>query len=89
VFFGYSIAGPFTPDMGCGVIGAGGVLKQFERFQAPFASMVHDFMATRDHVLFPILPLTGNMERARRGLPPFAWEPNKGSHLGVMRGTAA
>ena len=46
------------------------MLKQFERFQAPFASMVHDFMATRDHVLFPILPLTGNMERARRGLPP-------------------
>jgi carotenoid cleavage dioxygenase-like enzyme len=65
------------------------VLKQFERFQAPFASMVHDFMATRDHVLFPILPLTGNMERARRGMPPFAWSRTRARMSASCAGTAA
>jgi carotenoid cleavage dioxygenase len=47
--------------------------------------MVHDFMVTENHVLFPILPLTGSLERAMRGGPAFAWEPEKGSHVGVMR----
>ena len=47
--------------------------------------MVHDFMVTENHVLFPILPLTGSLQRAMSGQPPFAWEPEKGSHVGVMR----
>lgn len=85
VFFGYSVAGPFTPAMAYGVVDIGGTLKTLQRFEAPFASMVHDFIVTRDHVLFPILPLTGSMERARRGLPPYAWEPACGAHVGIMR----
>jgi carotenoid cleavage dioxygenase len=54
-------------------------------FQAPYASMVHDFMVTETHVLFPVLPLTGSLQRAMGGRPPFAWEPEKGSFVGVMR----
>jgi hypothetical protein len=50
-----------------------------------FSSMVHDFFVTDRHVLFPILPLTGSLQRAMRGKPAFAWEPEKGSHVGVMR----
>ena len=46
--------------------------------------MVHDFMITRDHVIFPIMPLTGSMERAMRGAPVYAWEPEKGVHIGIM-----
>ena len=44
--------------------------------------MVHDFLVTRRHALFPILPLTGSLERAMSGAPPFAWEPDKGSLRG-------
>ena len=47
--------------------------------------MVHDFAVTERHVLFPILPLTGSMERARSGQIPYAWEPDLGGHIGVMR----
>jgi carotenoid cleavage dioxygenase len=46
--------------------------------------MVHDFLVTRRHALFPILPLTMSLERAMKGAPPIAWEPDKGSHVGVM-----
>jgi carotenoid cleavage dioxygenase len=42
-------------------------------------------MVTENHVLFPILPLTASLERAMSGRPPFAWEPEKGSFVGVMR----
>ncbi len=51
----------------------------------PYASMVHDFIVTENHLLFPILPITGSMERAMRGKPPYAWEPEKGSYVGVMK----
>jgi carotenoid cleavage dioxygenase len=59
-----------------------------DRFAAPYASVVHDFMVTRNHVMFPILPLTGDLERAKRGGPPMAWEPDKGAFIGVMKRNA-
>lgn len=91
LFFGYNAAGPLTPAISFGVLGADGVLLRHERFEAPYASMVHDFIVTERHVLFPILPLTGSMERARSGRPPYAWEPDKGAFIGIMPrdGTAA
>ncbi len=85
LFFGYMADGVFSPGMSYQTVDSEGVLTRSERFQAPFASMVHDFIATDEHVLFPIFPLTGSMERAMRGQPPFAWEPDKGTHVGVMR----
>jgi carotenoid cleavage dioxygenase len=91
VFFAYAADGLFSPTMAYGTLDRDGRLARFETFAAPFASMVHDFMVTKDHVLFPILPLTGSMERARSGKPAYAWEPAKGSHVGIMRrdGTVA
>ncbi len=85
VFFAYSAGGPLTATMAYGSVDRDGRLQRFETFEAPFSSMVHDFIVTREHVLFPILPLTGSLERARSGKPAYAWEPAKGSHVGVMR----
>ena len=85
LFFGYNASGPFTPTISFGVLDAAGALRRHDRFEAPYASMVHDFVVTERHALFPILPLTGSMERARQGLPPYAWEPEKGAYVGVMR----
>ena len=85
LFFGYNASGAFSPTLSFGVIDANGGATRYERFEAPYASMVHDFMVTDRHVLFPILPLTGSMERAMSGRPPYAWEPDKGAFVGVMR----
>ena len=85
LFFGYMAAGIFTPDMRYQSVDATGELTRSERFDAPFASMVHDFIVTEEHVVFPIFPVTASLERAMRGEPPFAWEPDKGTHIGVMR----
>ena len=85
LFFAYGTTGPLSAGMGYGTISAAGELTRLDRFEAPFASMVHDFMVTQNHVLFPILPLTGDMARAMRGGPAFAWEPERGSHIGILR----
>jgi carotenoid cleavage dioxygenase len=85
MFFGYSAGEmPLSDQVSYGVLSADGRLIRQDLFQAPFAAMVHDFMVTKNHVLFPILPLTGSLERAMSGKPAFAWEPEKGAFVGVM-----
>ena len=85
VWFGYGVGAPLSAGMSYGVTAADGSVVRRDDFQAPFACMVHDFMTTRNHVLFPILPLTASLERVMKGGPAFAWEPDKGSYVGVMR----
>lgn len=86
IWFAYSVGPmPFARGVSYGVTNADGSLKSRQDFEAPYACMVHDFMVTQNHVLFPILPLTGSLERAMSGKPAFAWEPEKGSFVGVMR----
>ena len=85
VFFGYSSGGPLVPRMTYGTLDRAGHVTRFEAFEAPYCAMVHDFAVTDRHVLFPVMPLTGSMERAMRGGPPFAWEPELGGHIGLIR----
>ena len=83
LFFGYGARGYFTPGMSVGSISAAGDVTRFEHFEAPFSSMVHDFAITENHMLFPVLPLTGSMDRAQSGRPPWAWEPELGARVGI------
>jgi len=85
-WFGYGVGPmPLSAGMSYGVTDASGKVIRRDDFQAPFAAMVHDFMVTETYVLFPILPLTASLERAMSGRPAFAWEPEKGGRVGVMR----
>src|SRR4029450_11501561 len=81
---------PLTSALSYGSIDASGKATRFERFEAPYATMVHDFIVTENHVLFPILPLTGSLESAMAGRPAYAWARGKAAFVGVMkRGGAA
>jgi len=84
LFFGYGTPAPLSNGMSFGVMSPEGRVTRFERFEAPYASMVHDFMVTERHVMFPIMPLTASMERAQSGRPPYAWEPEFGTRVGLM-----
>jgi carotenoid cleavage dioxygenase-like enzyme len=84
LFFGYNADGLISEHMSFHVVDKNGQLTRSETFKAPYAAMVHDFLVTREHVIFPIMPLTGSMERAMNGQPAYAWEPDKGVHVGVM-----
>ena len=86
VFFGYMAGEGFFSDTICyGVVDRNGNVVRLDSFKAPYSSMIHDFFVTKNHVAFPVLPLTGSLGRAMKGGPAFAWEPDKGSHIGVMR----
>lgn len=86
VFFAYADDPmPLSNKVSWGVVGADGQLLRRETFEAPFCSMIHDFMVTEHHVLIPVLPLTGSLPRAMAGGPVFAWEPDKDGLVAVMR----
>ena len=85
IWFGYSVGDmPFSKTVSYGVTDAEGRVVRRDNFEAPFSSMVHDFLVTRRYALFPILPLTGDLQRIMRGGPAYAWDPGKGAHVGVM-----
>ncbi|MDB5431825.1 MAG: carotenoid oxygenase [Caulobacter sp.] len=85
VFFGYGDGDlPMSPEVSYGVVDKAGKLLRRDKFVAPYSSMIHDFMVTGGHVLFPVLPLTMSLERAMSGRPPVAWEPEKPALVGVM-----
>ncbi|MEX2142396.1 MAG: carotenoid oxygenase family protein [Pirellulales bacterium] len=89
VWFAY-FAGPepFSNLIDYGVTDKTGKVTRRDRFAAPYASLVHDFMVTRNYVMFPVMPLIGDLARARKGLPPLAWEPDNSGFLGVMKRNA-
>ena len=62
LFFGYPKQGPFTAGRSYHVVNRQGELTESQTFEAPYASMVHDFITTPRHVLFSILPLTRSMQ---------------------------
>jgi carotenoid cleavage dioxygenase len=51
---------------------------------APWASMVHDFVVTRRHVIFPVFPAVIDLENAARAGSPIGWRPELGARIGVM-----
>ncbi|MBK1661508.1 carotenoid oxygenase family protein [Paracraurococcus ruber] len=85
VFFGYSAGGPLSPAMRWGTLSRTGEVTRDERFPVDYCAMVHDFAVTANHVLFPLMPLTGSLGRAMRGGPVFAWEPDLGGQVGLLR----
>ena len=84
IFHAYMASGPFSDDLGLYRVTSDGHMVESHMFKAPYSAMVHDFVVTENYILFPVMPITGDLGRAMDGKPPFAWEPDKPTQLGVM-----
>ncbi len=74
--FSYEAKGDGTPDMAYFELSPDGKLLKEIWFQAPYAAMVHDFAVTEHYVVFPLIPLTVDVERMKKGGPHFQWQPD-------------
>jgi carotenoid cleavage dioxygenase-like enzyme len=83
-FFGYQATGLASKDIRYNVADKDGNILVDEMIEAPFSSMIHDFFVTKTHIAIPIFPLTFTIERAMEAGNPMAWEPDIGTHIGVM-----
>jgi carotenoid cleavage dioxygenase-like enzyme len=84
IFFGYSAKGRFSKEVSLQTVDKAGNVTRAEILEGPFPSMIHDFAVTKNWIVLPIFPLTSSMERAMSGKPPFAWEPDKGTHIAFI-----
>ncbi|WP_462409750.1 carotenoid oxygenase family protein [Neobacillus sp. Marseille-QA0830] len=84
IAFGYGTKGIGTPDITYYAISPSGEITREVEFLSPYPAMIHDFAVTRDYVIFPVIPMTSSIDRAREGKPTFGWDGTKEVFLGVL-----
>ena len=84
LFYGFEVAGETTPTIAYAVADRDLNLLSEEWFDAPYASMVHDFAVTEHHAVFLVMPTTSNLERMQAGGFHFAWDDSLPSYIGVV-----
>ncbi len=80
-FFGY---GQLPPFLTYHVLDAKGDLVHTAEIDVPGATMMHDFMITRDHAIFMDLPVTFDLQKAIAGEIPIGWDESYGARIGIM-----
>jgi carotenoid cleavage dioxygenase len=80
-FFGYS---PVPPFLVYHVLDAQGDLVHSAEIEVPGATMMHDFIITREHAIFMDLPVVFDVAKMASGAPPIAWDESYGARIGIL-----
>lgn len=81
LMFGYSLT---ISSLAYHVVDARGALVRSDVIDVPFPSMMHDFIATRDHIVFPVFPVRLFAPSSTGTGGGIRWDPDSGAHLGIM-----
>jgi carotenoid cleavage dioxygenase len=81
LMFGYSAIEPYLVY---NVVGRDGKLVRSEEIDLPWPSMMHDFITTDEHVIFPLFPVVFDLGAIATGGSVMSWQPERGTLLGVM-----
>ena len=74
-----------APYLVFSAVDAKGALVREVPIDVPLPFMVHDFVFTRDHVVFFLCPVVFDFAGARQGKPLLAWQPERGTRIAVLR----
>lgn len=81
---GYEAAGYATPQVALCVVDRDGELVSEEWFDAPYCSMLHDFVVTKNWAVFPVFPTIADIGRMKQGGPAWVHHADKPCYLGIM-----
>ncbi|OJI96472.1 hypothetical protein ASPVEDRAFT_120230 [Aspergillus versicolor CBS 583.65] len=84
VGFGYEAKGDGTPDICYYSVSPGGEFTETVWLVAPVVAMIHDFAVTENWVVFPLIPLTCELERMKAGGEHWQWNPEMPVYFGVL-----
>ena len=82
--YGVFARGEPTTDASLHVFDCAGRLIREEWFHTPYPGLSHDWGVTREHLVFPIMPLTADDKRLRAGGQYYQYDPDLPSAWGVM-----
>jgi carotenoid cleavage dioxygenase len=81
---GYNTDGVASRVIQLFYIDADGELTRSESFEAPYASMVHDFHISENYVIFTICPMVCDWERVKAGKPYFHWDGTLPTRIAII-----
>ncbi len=84
IAFAYNSEGVASREITLFTFAPGGEITRTESFEAPYCSMVHDFLVSRHHIAFVICPMVCDWERVQKGEPYWHWDNSKQTHIAVI-----
>lgn len=84
IAFAYNSTGEASADINVFTIAPDGKFTRSETFTAPYCSMVHDFLVSRNYIAFVICPMVCDWERVKNGEPYWHWDSSKTTMVGVI-----
>jgi carotenoid cleavage dioxygenase-like enzyme len=84
IAFSYNSSGRPDSDVNVFVISPLGEVVRTETFEAPYSSMMHDWIVTRDHLIFTFSPMISDWDRMREEPQYFVWDPPQGTHVAII-----
>lgn len=60
-----------------------GRITRAEVVKAPYCSMVHDFLVSRNYIAFVICPMVCDWERVKKGESYWHWDSSKATQIGI------
>ncbi|MBO9669003.1 MAG: carotenoid oxygenase family protein [Sphingobium sp.] len=82
--YGYEADGLCSTKMAYWWTDRAGKLVKEQWFDAPFCSLVHDFVITENYAIFPLQPTTSDLARVKAGGAHWVHEQDLEYHVGVM-----
>ena len=76
VAFSYNSPGEASREIDLHWISPEGEITRQETLQAPYPSMVHDFLVSPNYISFTICPMLCDWERVKQGESYFVWDPS-------------
>jgi carotenoid cleavage dioxygenase len=61
-----------------------GQITREQRFDAPYSAMMHDWLVTREHLIFTFSPMISDWERMKDEPQYFIWDPPQGTHVAII-----
>ncbi|MEQ1587920.1 MAG: carotenoid oxygenase family protein [Cyclobacteriaceae bacterium] len=66
------------------VMDKNGKVIRSSQIEIPDSTIIHDMVITPHYAIIVVCPVIFNVEKAKAGQNPFAWEPDKGTSIYVM-----
>ncbi|KZO94314.1 putative carotenoid cleavage dioxygenase [Calocera viscosa TUFC12733] len=84
VCYGYEAKGEGSKDIVVYNIDKEGKKTDEVWVKAPWCGMIHDIGITKNYIIFPLTPITVDVDRVKRGGNHFAWQPTLDQAYGIL-----
>ena len=82
--FGYEATGLCSKNVSYWIVDKDGTLHSEQFFEAPYCSMIHDFVVTENWAVFPVFPTIADLDRLKQGGAHWVHHQDVPTWVGIM-----